>query len=233
VPFEYMTTRVSHRDHTSHTFCFFCCCVFKTVLFFVVACDGGLAFRFFVAPSLAVFRDASVFNSDVSKWDTGAVATMFASKCTLSPSFCGHAFHLCATTRVLSDHNSHTFCSFVFPVSYAVFYRASAFNQDVSKWNTGAVTTMAYSKCTLLFRFVATRLHAFSLVVYFVNTYTTTKLESHQHRITLLTRFVALVFCGSETVPFSHVHVHVPFMLFCGLVSILFFVAPSLLLCSV
>ena len=32
---------------------------------------------------------------------------------------------------------------------FAVFYSASAFNQDVSKWNTGAVTTMGYSKCTL------------------------------------------------------------------------------------
>ena len=31
----------------------------------------------------------------------------------------------------------------------AVFYRASAFNQNVSTWNTGAVTTMQWSKCTL------------------------------------------------------------------------------------
>jgi surface protein len=30
-----------------------------------------------------------------------------------------------------------------------VFNGASVFNQDVSNWNTGAVTTMAYSKCTL------------------------------------------------------------------------------------
>ena len=29
----------------------------------------------------------------------------------------------------------------------AVFSSAWAFNQDVSKWNTGAVTTMANSKC--------------------------------------------------------------------------------------
>ena len=74
------------------------------------------------------------------------------------------------TTRVSSDHTSHTFCSFCFCVfetvpillfvvgwsflffvapSLAVFSRASAFNQDVSKWNTGAVTTMRSSKCTL------------------------------------------------------------------------------------
>jgi surface protein len=29
-----------------------------------------------------------------------------------------------------------------------VFYNAQAFNQDVSKWNTGAVTRMDQSKCT-------------------------------------------------------------------------------------
>ena len=40
--------------------------------------------------------------------------------------------------------------SFLFCVapSLAVFYYAQKFNQDVSKWNMGAVTTMALSKCT-------------------------------------------------------------------------------------
>ena len=33
----------------------------------------------------------------------------------------------------------------------AVFHDAPVFNQDVSKWNTGAVTTMESSKCTLSF----------------------------------------------------------------------------------
>ena len=66
------------------------------------------------------------------------------------------------TTRVSSDHNSHTICYFFLCVwngtffvvcgglvflffvapSLAVFQSASEFNQDVSKWNTGAVTTM-------------------------------------------------------------------------------------------
>ena len=32
------------------------------------------------------------FNEDLSKWNTGAVTTMYGSKCTLSPSLCGHAF---------------------------------------------------------------------------------------------------------------------------------------------
>ena len=54
-----------------------------------------------------------------------------------------------------------TFCPFVVVVvcvvglvflfsvapSLAVFHFSSAFNQDVSKWNTGAVTSMTDSKC--------------------------------------------------------------------------------------
>ena len=83
--------------------------------------------------------------------------------------------YTCTTTRDSSDHNSHILtrlvtctCIFVFFVflfllnvvgwsflffvapSLLVFNSASAFNQDVSKWNTGAVTIMTYSKCTLL-----------------------------------------------------------------------------------
>ena len=54
-----------------------------------------LVFFFFVSFSLAVFYQASAFNQDVSKWNTGAVTTMQESKCTLSPSLCGHAFHCC------------------------------------------------------------------------------------------------------------------------------------------
>ena len=39
---------------------------------------------------------------------------------------------------------------FVAPFSLlAVFHSAGAFNQDVSKWNTSAVTTMKFSKYTL------------------------------------------------------------------------------------
>jgi len=79
VSFEDTTTRVS-SNHNSHTFCF--------VLFlewhFVVVC-GGLFFCFFVAQPLAVFAEASVFNSDVSKWNTGAARNMKFSKCYLWP----------------------------------------------------------------------------------------------------------------------------------------------------
>ena len=92
---------------------------FETVTF-VVGGLVGWSFIFFVAPSLAVFNSASVFNQDVSKWNTGAVTIMQGSKCTctLSPSLplCGHAFrfvvYLNTTTRISSDHNSHVllFC---------------------------------------------------------------------------------------------------------------------------
>ena len=42
------------------------------------------------------------------------------------------------------------FLFFAAPFSLlAVFCQASAFNQNVSTWNTGAVTSMRESKCTL------------------------------------------------------------------------------------
>ena len=140
-------------------------------------CDGGLGFLFSVAPSsLAVFASASAFNSDVSKWNTGAVTNMRSSKCTLSPSLCGHALPLLCilNIRQLELHRITLltrFVLFVFVIlkRYSfllvwwvglffvalsllpVFETASAFNQDVSKWNTGAVTNMYESKCTLSF----------------------------------------------------------------------------------
>ena len=42
-----------------------------------------LLFSLFVVPLLAVFRSAVLFNSDVSKWNTGSVTTMHGSKCVL------------------------------------------------------------------------------------------------------------------------------------------------------
>ena len=135
----------------------------------------GWSFLLFVAPSLAVFRFASKFNSDVSKWNTGAVTSMSGSKCALSPSLWPRLPLLCILNiRHFEFHRITILTRFVFFVvvflngtctifvvcgglvflffvapSLAVFYQASDFNQDVSKWNTGAVTTMSYSKCTL------------------------------------------------------------------------------------
>ena len=98
------------------------CCVFETGPFVVVC--GGLVFLFFVAPSFAVFRGASAFNQDVSKWNTGAVTTMEESKCTCilsslslsvatAPSvvWCGVEY-IYTTTRGSSGHKSHTYCFF-------------------------------------------------------------------------------------------------------------------------
>ena len=111
VYFEYTTTRVS-SDHNSHTFCCFDFVFYETVLFFVVC--GGMVIRFLCCTlSLAVFRQASAFNSDVSNWNTGAVTNMGSSKWTLSvatPSVVVYFEY--TTTRVSSDHTSHTFCSF-------------------------------------------------------------------------------------------------------------------------
>ena len=162
--------------HKSHTY-YSCFWLWFETGPFVVVCVVGLVFLFFVAPFslLAVFNGASAFNSDVSNWNTGAVTNMASSKCTPSPSLCGTpsvvVYFDYTTTRVSSDHNSHTFCYFFFmflktvpfcclwwvglsfsllhPSLLAVFEYASAFNQDVSNWNTGAVTNMGDSKCTL------------------------------------------------------------------------------------
>ena len=131
----------------------------------------GWSFFFFVAPSLAVFYGAQAFDQDVSKWNTGAVTTMQSSKCTLSSlwprlpllcilniddsSFIGSQFsHVLFFCFVVLKRFSFvvvwgglvTAFSLLHPT---VFGYASAFNQDVSKWNTGAVWTMNFSKCTL------------------------------------------------------------------------------------
>ena len=149
---------------------------------------------FFVVPSLAVFYKASVFNRDVSKWNTGAVTDMSSSKCTctLFPFLWPHLPLLyLLSIRQLEFHYRITlltrsvifvfvcvetvpfFCGlwwdglslfFVAPSLFAVF-KASAFNQDVSKWNTAAVTTMQSSKYTLS-PSLWPRLHVFHCCVF-------------------------------------------------------------------
>ena len=118
VYFEYTTTRIS-SDHNSHQFCYFCCCVIETVPF--CFCLRWVGFFFFVvAPSLAVFGAAIKFNRDTSKWNTGAVTTMQQSKSTLPLSVATPSavvYFEYTTTRVSSDHNSHTFCFFSFKCS--------------------------------------------------------------------------------------------------------------------
>ena len=114
------------------------------------------------------------------------------------------------TTRVSSDHNSHTFCyfCFVFLKRYLFcclwwvglffsllhpllqcFLKHLRSIQDVSNWNTGAVTSMQLSKCTLSLLLCGH--DAFRSVV-FVN-YTTTR-DSSAHNSYILTRFFFLLF---------------------------------------
>ena len=77
------------------------------------------------------------------------------------------------------------FLFFVAPFSLlAVFYSASAFNQDVSNWNTGAVTTMKQSKCTLPLSLLTTVPSV--VVVEYIR-------QLEVRRITSLTRFVLVL----------------------------------------
>jgi surface protein len=138
---------------------------------------GGLIVLFFVAPFslLAVFYSARAFNQDVSKWNTSAVTNMYYSKCTLSLSPSVFSVWYMYNSRFVGSQFSHVlfcfffvwfetgpllfvvvcvvglvFLFFVAPFSLlAVFCLAYAFNHDVSKWNTSAVTTMEQSKFTL------------------------------------------------------------------------------------
>ena len=100
-------------------------CVFETVPFCGLWWVGGLVFLFFVAPSLAVFNTAYAFNQDVSKWSTGAVTSMYGSKCTLSssawprriPLWCivenmRQLEEIYTSTRGSSGHKSHMCYSF-------------------------------------------------------------------------------------------------------------------------
>ena len=112
--FEFTTTRVS-SDHTSHTFCSFFC-VFETVLFFVVC--GGLVFPFLCCTLLLqCFLKHLRSIQDVSKWNTGAVTTMMPKVSVLSLSLSvatpsAVVYFEYTTTRVSSNHNSHTCCCF-------------------------------------------------------------------------------------------------------------------------
>ena len=68
--------------------------------------------------------------------------------------------------------------------SFAVFVGASKFNSDLSNWNTGKVTEMNKSKCTLsLFLPVAT---PFAVVLFYIR-------QLEVHRITIHTFFFFLL----------------------------------------
>ena len=78
VVFFHETTRVFHLiTQFSYVFCY---CLFFERYFLLLFCGGFFLSLFVVSssPFIAVFHTASVFNQDVSKWNTGAVTTMDA-----------------------------------------------------------------------------------------------------------------------------------------------------------
>ncbi|MCS5593582.1 MAG: BspA family leucine-rich repeat surface protein, partial [Porticoccaceae bacterium] len=80
-----------------------------------------------------MFWYADVFNQDVSGWNTGAVTDM-------SYMFYGYnekAFNNGGVVLDWSDTSKVTNMD-------SMFFNADAFNQDISGWNTGAVTSMYY-----------------------------------------------------------------------------------------
>jgi surface protein len=106
-------------SQVSHVLIFFFVCGLKRDLVVGVCVGFGLSL-FFVAPFslLAVFESASVFNQDVSTWNTGAVTNMQQSKYTLSPSlwprrlplWCGVEY-LYGSSRFVGSQVSHVLFS--------------------------------------------------------------------------------------------------------------------------
>ena len=84
----------------------------------------------------SMFYGVTTFNQDISGWNTGAVTTM------QSMFYDATAFNNGGANLDWNDTSSVTSMA-------SMFLRATAFNQDISGWNTGAVTTMKnmfYSK---------------------------------------------------------------------------------------
>ena len=97
------------------------------------------------------FEYASKFNADVSKWNTAAVTSMYASTSTPPSCFCCCFFHL-NSVHSLPLLFILRFLNFIYFPRHrhppTAFYSASAFNADLSKWNTAAVTNMGQSTST-------------------------------------------------------------------------------------
>ena len=107
--------------------------------------DRRLLPPYFVPPDFVcvVFQSASAFNSDISKWNTGAVASMLHSKSLIECCFFCLLFLLLTPYFWLLTSSPPPPFTVLFCL---VFYSASTFNSDISAWNTGAVTTMSHSK---------------------------------------------------------------------------------------
>jgi surface protein len=118
--------------------------------FFVVC--GGLIFLFFVAPSLAVFYQASAFNQDVSKWNTGAVTSMSGSKCThvlslllsvATPSVVEY-FNVYDNSSIIRSHFSHVLLIYFF----SQVFRYSGFKRTLCGGQWQSLSSNSYLTST-------------------------------------------------------------------------------------
>ena len=98
------------------------------------------------------FFNARAFNADISKWDTAAVTSMSQSTSTpLVSVVLSLEFHSLPLLYFLRFHDFiFVFCPPRHRHPPTAFYYALAFNADLSKWNTAAVTTMYRSTSTPL-----------------------------------------------------------------------------------
>ena len=95
-----------------------------------------------------MFFKATAFNNDISNWDTSSVVTMSRSTyhSGVSRFFSPRLFHL--VTNFVFCFSVFSLCSGAVGI---VFHQAEVFNNDISKWNTEAVTSMAEGSCNTLF----------------------------------------------------------------------------------
>jgi surface protein len=83
---------------------------------------------------IGMFVGASVFNGDLSKWDTSKVTDMQCKSKSCFSSWSIKCHYVVISHALMMSYSIHYI---------AMFYSASAFNGDVSKWDTSNVTNMS------------------------------------------------------------------------------------------
>jgi surface protein len=110
-----------------------------------------------------VFYNAGDFNGDLSKWQVGKVTNVQSSTYSPPPPlqdrvffwlFLFSFFFVSALILFLNNALPSFFFNHFYPWTFlcccgAVFYKAGAFNGNLSTWQVGKVTNMGYSTYTL------------------------------------------------------------------------------------